>query len=42
MISEFNNFFNSIARKFDSKIIQTKINFWYALKNPNDNPFYIQ
>ena len=38
---EFKNFFNSIATKFDSKIIQTKTNFQDALKNPNENSFFI-
>ena len=41
--NEFNNFFNSIATKIDSKIIQTKTNFQDTIKNPKKIPFsYIQ
>ena len=39
--SKFNNFFNSIATKIDSKIIQTKTDFQDTLKNPNENSFLI-
>ena len=39
--NEFNNFFNSIATKIDSKIIQTKTTFQDTLKNPNEKPFFI-
>ena len=39
--NEFNNFFNYIASKIDSKTIQTKNNFQDTLKNPNKNSFFI-
>ena len=39
--NEFNNFFNSIATKIDSKIMQRKTNFQETLKNPNENSFFI-
>ena len=41
MANKFNNFFNSIETKIDSKIIQTKINFQNTLKNPNENSYFI-
>ena len=39
--NEFNNFFNSIATKIDSKIIQTETPFQDALKNPNEKSFFM-
>ena len=39
--NKFNNFFNSIETKIDSKIIQTNINFQNTLKNPNENSFFM-
>ena len=41
MANKFNNFFNSIETKIDSKIIQTNINFQNTLKNPNENSFFM-
>ena len=39
--NEFNNFFNSIATKIDSKSVQTKTTFQDTLKNPNEKSFFI-
>ena len=39
--NKFNKFFNYIAWKIDSKIIQTKNNFQDKLKNLNENSFFI-
>ena len=39
--NEFNNFFNSIATKIDSKIIKTKTNFQDTLKSLNEKSFFI-
>ena len=39
--NKFNNFFNSIATKIDSKIIQTKTNFDDTFVSPNENSFFI-
>ena len=39
--NEFNNFFNSIATKIYTKIIQTKTTFQDTLKNPNEKSFFI-
>ena len=39
--NEFINFFNSIATKIESKIIQTKTNSQVALKNTNENSFFM-
>ena len=39
--NKFNNFFNSIATKIDSEIIQTKTTFQDTLKNPNEKSFFI-
>ena len=39
--NEFNNLFNSIATKIDSKIIHTKTTFQDTLKNPNEKSFFI-
>ena len=41
IVNKFNNFFNLIATKIDSKIIQTKTNFQDTLKNSNGNAFFI-
>ena len=41
IVNEFNNFFNSIATKIDSKIIQTKTTFQGTLKSPNKKSFFI-
>ena len=41
IVNEFNNFFNSIATKIDSKIIQTKTTFQDTLKSPNKKSFFI-
>ena len=39
--NEFNNVFNSIATKIDSKIIQTNTNFQDTLKNLNEKSFFV-
>ena len=39
--NKFNNFFNSIATKIDSEIIQTKTTFQDTPRNPNEKSFFI-
>ena len=39
--NEFNNFFNSIASKIDSKIVKTESKFHDSLNNPNEKTFFL-
>ena len=41
VVNEFNDFFNSIALKIDTKIIKTGSKFYETLKNPNEKTFFL-